>query len=111
MDLAFQALARGYHSYLAAELHRVRAVVLLRADRDQNGLAEADLRRSLEIAAQQASPALQLRAARDLAWLLADQGERRQAADLLAPVYGWFSEGFDTVDLVEAKALLAELGD
>ena len=111
MDLAFQALARGYHSYLAAELHRVRAVLLLRADRDQNGPAEADLRRSLEIAAQQASPALQLRAARDLARLLAEQGERRQAADLLAPVYGWFTEGFDSVDLVEAKALLAELGD
>ena len=60
---------------------------------------------------QQESPALQLRAARDLARLLAEQGERRQAYDLLAPIYGWFTEGFDTPDLIEAKALLEELRD
>ena len=109
IDLAFLALGRGYHSYLAAELHRVRAVLLLRTDQDQRGPAEADLRRALEIARQQESPSLQLRAARDLARLLADQGERRQAYDLLAPVHGWFTEGFDTVDLIEAKVLLDEL--
>jgi predicted ATPase len=52
---------------------------------------------------------LQLRAARDLAQLLAERGERQLAADLLAPIYGDFTEGFDTPDLVEAKALLDEL--
>jgi adenylate cyclase len=109
MDLAFQALGRRYHSYLTAELHRVRAALLLRAGQDQRGPAEADLRRALEITRQQESPALQLRAARDLAWLLAEQGERRQAYDLLAPIHGWFTEGFATPDLIEAKALLEEL--
>ena len=52
---------------------------------------------------------MQLRAARDLARLLAERGERRQAYDLLAPIHGWFTEGFGTPDLIEAKALLEEL--
>ena len=51
----------------------------------------------------------ELRAARDLARLWAERGERQRALDLLAPVYGWFTEGFDTPDLVEVKALLDEL--
>ena len=71
--------------------------------------AEADLRRALEIARQQEALSLELRAARDLASMLAERGERQEAHDLLAPVYGWFTEGFDTPDLKEAKALLDEL--
>ena len=109
MGSAFVALGRGYHSYLAAELHRLRAALVLRTDQDQRGPAETDLRRALEIARQQESPSLQLRAARDLARLLAERGERQQAVDLLAPIHGWFTEGFDTLDLLEAKALLDEL--
>ena len=109
MDLAFMALAQGHHSYLAAELHRLRAALLVCADRDRAGPAEAELRRALAIAREQQSPMLQLRAARDLARLLAERGERRQAHDLLAPIHAWFSEGFDTPDLIEAKALLGEL--
>ncbi len=66
-------------------------------------------RRALEIATQQQSPSLQLRAARDLARLLAECGERQQAADLLAAIYAWFTEGFDTPDLQEARALLDAL--
>ena len=50
-----------------------------------------------------------MRAARDLAWLWGEQGRRAEARDLLAPVYGWFTEGFGTADLKEAKALLDEL--
>ena len=87
----------------------MRAALLLRSDAGQLGAAKADLRCALEIARKQESPSLQLRAARDLARLLAEQGERRQAADLLAPIYGGFTEGFNMRDLIEAKALLDEL--
>jgi len=109
IDLAFAALAKGHHSYLAADLHRMRAALLLRSDAGQLGAAKADLRSALEIARKQESPSLQLRAAHDLARLLAEQGEQRQAADLLAPIYGGFTEGFNMRDLIEAKALLDEL--
>jgi predicted ATPase len=61
------------------------------------------------IARAQEARSLELRAACDLARLWADRGERRHAADLLAPTYGWFTEGFDTADLKEAKALLDTL--
>jgi predicted ATPase len=70
---------------------------------------EADLRRDLEIARQQQARSLELRAARDLASVLAARGERRQAHDLLAPANEWFTEGFDTPDLKEAKALIDNL--
>lgn len=65
--------------------------------------------KALEVARAQEARSLELRAAGDLARLWAGRGERARAADLLAPVYGWFTEGFDTADLKEAKALLAEL--
>jgi predicted ATPase len=106
---AFAALAQNRDVAFAAELHRTRAVLSLRAGAGERGAAEADLRRALQIARQQEAPSLQLRAARDLARVLAERGERSQAADLLAPIYAWFTEGFDTPDLKEAKALLDEL--
>jgi predicted ATPase len=106
---AFVGLALGHHSAFAAELYRTRAMLLLRIDREERGAAAADLRRALDIARQQEAPSLRLRAARDLARLLAEQGEMQQAADLLAPIYGRFTEGFDTPDLMEVKSLLDEL--
>ena len=109
IDKAFAALAQGHHSYVAADLHRLRAALTLRADAGERDEAETDLRRALEIARAQEAPALQLRAARDLARLLAERGERQQAADLLAPIHARFTEGFDTADLIEAKALLDEV--
>jgi predicted ATPase len=75
-------------------------------DRDA---AKVDLRRALEIARQQKAKSLELRAARDLAQVMAERGEKQQAADLLSLVYGGFTEGFDTLDLKEAKALLDQL--
>jgi predicted ATPase len=102
----FASLALGHHSAFAAELHRTRAMLLLSVDREERAAAAADLRRALDIARRQGAPSLELRAARDLARLLAEQGERQQAADLLAPVYGQFTEGFDTLDLIEAETLL-----
>lgn len=106
---AFEAMANSQHLALAAELHRMRGVIVLRAAGPQGGGAETDFRQAMEIAGEQEALSLQLRAARDLARLLADAGERRQAADLLAPIYGAMTEGFDTPDLVEARALLDEL--
>ena len=106
---AFAALEHGRDLAFAAELHRSRAALLLRADAHERDAVEADLRHALEIGRQQESLSLQLRAARDLATLWAERGERNQAADLLAPIYGAFTEGFDTLDLVESKTLLDEL--
>jgi predicted ATPase len=72
--------------------------------------AAALYHRALAIAREQGARSYELRAATSLARLLRDQGKRAEARDLLAPVYGWFTEGFDTRDLIEAKALLDELG-
>jgi predicted ATPase len=71
--------------------------------------AAADLRHALEIARRQKAPSLQLRAARDLARLLAEQADGQHAIELLAPIYGQFAEGLDTPDLKETTALLDEL--
>jgi predicted ATPase len=109
MARAFSALAHGHHSCLAADLHRMRAALILRADAGERGAAEADLRRALEIAREQEAPSLQLRAARDLARVLAERDERQQATDLLSPIYGGVTEGFDTPDLTEANELLKQL--
>ena len=91
---AFTALAHGRDLAFAAELHRVRAVVSLCEGAGERDAAEADLRAALKIARQQEAPSLELRAARDLAWMLAQRGKREQAADLLTPVYKGFTEGF-----------------
>ena len=64
---------------------------------------------AIEVAQLQHAKGWELRAASSLARLWRDQGKREEARDLLAPVYGWFTEGFDTLDLKEAKALLEEL--
>jgi predicted ATPase len=71
--------------------------------------AEELYRKALRIAREQEAKLLELRAATSLARLWGEQGRRATARDLLAPVYGWFAEGFDTMDLKEAKALLDEL--
>ena len=73
------------------------------------GKAEGYFERALVIAREQQAKSWELRAATSLARLWGDQGKREEARDLLAPVYGWFTEGFDTLDLKEAKALLEEL--
>jgi predicted ATPase len=71
--------------------------------------AEAYFERALAVARKQQAKSWELRAAMGLARLKRDQGKRDEAHDLLAPVYGWFTEGFDTLDLKEAKTLLDEL--
>jgi tetratricopeptide (TPR) repeat protein len=93
-----------------AELHRLKARMLMLSNRHNSSVdAESLLAKALKIAGSQSARSFELRAARDLAKLWCDQGKRDEARELLAPVYGWFTEGFDTRDLKEAKALLDEL--
>ena len=90
-----------------AELYRLRGE-LLRLCREERD-SEVWFQRSLDISQHQGAKSLELRASMSLARLWRDQGKEQQARELLAPVYGWFTEGFDTRDLKEAKALLEEL--
>jgi predicted ATPase len=92
-----------------AEIHRLRGVVLLRQPGTPPAEAEAWLQRALDVARRQEAKSLELRAAMSLSRLWQQQGKQAEARELLAPVYGWFTEGFDTADLQEAKALLEEL--
>jgi predicted ATPase len=92
-----------------AETHRLRGVMLLRQPETPQEHAETWLRRALDVARHLQAKSLELRAAMSLARLWQRQGKRDDARALLAPIYGWFTEGFDTADLQEAKALLAEL--
>ena len=103
-----RAEATGEH-FCTAELHRLRARACLALDARDARVAEAALDAALAAARHRSSRIFELRAACDLARLWADRGERRNAHDLLAPVYGWFTEGFNTADLKDAKALLGEL--
>ena len=88
---------------------RLRGDLLLRGPNDDRGAAERLYRQAISVAAGQQAKSLELRAATSLAMLLGEQGRRSEGYAVLAPVYGWFTEGFDTLDLKEAKALLGEL--
>jgi predicted ATPase len=92
-----------------AEVHRVAGEIALMLPEADAAKAEAYFERALSVARQQQAKSWELRAAMSMARLWRDQGKRNEARDLLAPVYGWFTEGFDTLDLKEAKALLDEL--
>jgi predicted ATPase len=92
-----------------AEVHRLRGVLLLRQTMPQQEEAEACFQRALDVARRQQAKSLELRAAMSLARLWQQQGKWAEAYALLAPVYRWFTEGFDTADLIEAKALLDAL--
>ena len=113
-DGALSALAdadaiaeKGGERWWKAELRRLTGTVLLAENKLDEG--QASLQQAIHIAQAQQAKSLELRAATSLARLWGEQGRRAEARDLLAPVYGWFTEGFDTADLQEAKALLAEL--
>jgi predicted ATPase len=93
-----------------AEVNRIAGEIALQATEPKAAKAEAYFDRSLSVARQQQARSWELRAAMSLARLWRDQGKVQQARELLAPVYGWFTEGFDTRDLKEAKGLLEELG-
>jgi predicted ATPase len=106
---ALERIEKTGERWFEAEAYRIKGEVVLRfADPDQ---AEADrcFRRAIEVARNQGAKLWELRAASSLARLWTKQGKRAQARDLLAPVYAWFTEGFDTADLKDARALLDEL--
>ena len=92
-----------------AEIHRIAGEIALMSPERDTVKAEACFERALAVARAQQAKSWELRAAMSLARLWCDQGKRDAARDLLAPVYGWFTEGFDTRDLKAAKALLDAL--
>jgi predicted ATPase len=111
-----QALAKAHslveqyeERWWEAEIHRLRGVVLLRQPGTPPAEAEACFQRALDVARHQEAKSLELRAAMSLSRLWQQQGQQAEARALLAPIYGWFTEGFDTADLQEAKGLLDEL--
>jgi predicted ATPase len=91
-----------------AELYRLKGELLLQQNSDNQAEADACFQHALDIARQQNAKSWELRAATSLARLWPQQGKRQEAHDLLAPVYNWFTEGFDTADLKDAKTLLDE---
>ncbi len=93
-----------------AEIHRLSGELLLMRDRSDCTEAQASFKRAIEVARRQGAKSLELRATRSLARLLRDTGCRDEARAMLAEIYNWFTEGFDTADLKDAKALLDELG-
>jgi predicted ATPase len=111
LAVAEQAIERCKQTnerWLFAELLRIKGELMLRK-KSATANAEDSFREALDWARRQGALSWELRAATSLARLRRDQGKVQQARELLAPVYGWFTEGFDTRDLKEAKALLAEL--
>src|SRR5262249_977460 len=92
-----------------AEIYRLRGVLLLRQPGTPQAEAETWLQRALDVARHQQAKSLEVRAAMSLSRLCQQQGKHAEPPPPLAPVYGWFTEGFDTADLQEAKALLYEL--
>jgi predicted ATPase len=93
----------------AAELYRLKGALLQQQAVPDASQAETCFHQALDIARQQQAKSFELRAATSLARLWQSQGKRQEAYDLLAPVYHWFTEGFDTADLQEAKTLLDQL--
>jgi predicted ATPase len=92
-----------------AEINRIAGEITLKSPEPDATKAENYFDRALTVARQQQAKSWELRAAMSMARLRRSQGKPQHARELLAPVYGWFTEGFDTRDLKEAKALLAEL--
>jgi predicted ATPase len=92
-----------------AEVRRTAGGIALKSPEPDAAKVEAYFERALAVARKQQAKSWELRSAMSMARLWRDQGKRDEARDLLAPVYGWFTEGFDTRDLREAKALLDEL--
>jgi predicted ATPase len=95
--------------YCEAELYRLKGELLLQQATGSGDEAEICFRQALDIARRQQAKSLELRAATSLARLWQQQGKRAEARELLAPIYGWFTEGFDTADLQKAQALLKAL--
>jgi predicted ATPase len=106
---ATTAIEETGETWCEAEVNRVAGEIALKSPEPNSAEAEGYFERALTVARQQQAKSWELRTAMSLARLWRDQGKVQQARELLAPVYGWFTEGFETRDLKEAKALLEEL--
>ena len=109
LDEALEARQTSEDRFYEAELYRLKGVLLLQQSAEHQGEAEEHLQQALALACRQQAKSLELRAAMSLSRLWQQQGKRAEARALLASVYGWFTEGFDTADLQDAKALLEAL--
>ena len=109
LDTAIEIVERTGERWFEAELCRLQGEWHVAHRQDERIKAEASFRRAIDVAQNQQAKMWELRASTGLARLWRDQGKRSEARDLLAPIYDWFTEGFDTLDLKEAKALLDEL--
>ena len=105
---ALDVIDKNGERFYEAELYRLKGELLQQSTAQQEA-AEEHLQQALAVARRQQAKSLELRAAVSLSRLWQRQSKRAEARELLAPVYGWFTEGFDTADLQEAKALLTEL--
>ncbi len=109
VEEAFAMTRADGEKFCLPEIHRIKGELLLARSANDRDAAEAAFGEALLVARALQAKVLELRAATSMARLWRDQGKRDEARALLAPVYGWFTEGFDTLDLKEAKALLDEL--
>ena len=107
---AFTLAETSGESWYVPELYRLKGTLLLHQSPDHQVEAAVCFQHAIRSAQSQHAKSLELRAATSLARLWQQQGKRAEAQALLAPIYGWFTEGFDTADLQEARALLEELG-
>jgi class 3 adenylate cyclase/predicted ATPase len=109
IDDTMENVERSKERWCEAEVHRIAGEIALKSSTPDTEKAEKYFDRALAVARQQHAKSWELRAAMSMARLWRDQGKAQQARELLAPVYGWFTEGFDTLDLKDARALLDEL--
>jgi predicted ATPase len=109
LDEALAAVDKHGERFWEAELYRLKGELLLILSTDNQAEAEACFLQALDVARQQQAKSWELRTALSLSQLWHQQDKRNAACELLTPIYGWFTEGFDTADLQEAKALLNAL--
>ena len=109
MGEAMNIIETAKERWFEAEANRIAGDVALKSPKPDTAEAEAYFERALSIAREQQAKSWELRASMSMARLWRDQGKRDEARELLAPVYGWFTEGHETRDLKDAKALLGEL--
>jgi predicted ATPase len=109
IEEAFPIVERSGARWHEAEVLRLKGELLLAQDASNGAQAEQCFRTAIEVARKQKAKSWELRATTSLARLLAKQGKREESRAMLADIYNWFTEGFDTADLKDAKALLDEL--
>ena len=109
IDEAMTRIQKTKDAWYEAEVNRVAGEIALKSPEANVAKAQVYFEQALAIARQQQAKSWELRAATSMARLWRDHGKRDEARNLLAPVFGWFTEGFQTLDLKEAKALLDEL--